>query len=99
MELIETPNLLEEKNKHIQKALSFGNTKVVNIQLQTGEKIAEHDSAADVVIIVRNGKVLFKVEGQSVEATPDTILHMEPKEKHSLTAMEPSDLLVLQITP
>jgi|SRR5690606_24132160 len=99
MELIKTPNLLEEKNKHIQKALSFGNTKVVNMQLQAGEKIAEHDSAADVVIIVRNGKVLFKVEGQSVEVTPDTILHMEPKEKHSLTAMEPSDLLVLQITP
>ncbi|WP_203340068.1 cupin domain-containing protein [Planococcus beijingensis] len=98
MELIETPNLLEEKNKHIHKALSFGKTKVVNMQLQTGEKIAEHDSAADVVIIVRSGKVSFNVEGQTVEVTPDTILHLNPKEKHSLTAIEPSDLLVLQIT-
>lgn len=99
MELIETPNLLEEKNKHIQKALSFGKTKVVNMQLQTGEKIAEHDSAADVVIIVRSGKVSFNVEGQTAEITPDTILHLKPKEKHSLTAMEPSDILVFQITP
>lgn len=98
MELIETPNALAEKNKHIQKALSFGKTKVVNMQLQAGEKIAEHDSAADVIIIVRSGKVSFDVEGQTVEVSPDNILHMDPKEKHSLTAIEPSDLLVLQIS-
>lgn len=98
MELIETPNALGEKNKHIQKALSFGKTKVVNMQLQAGEKIAEHDSAADVIIIVRSGKVSFDVEGQTVEVSPDNILHMDPKEKHSLTAIEPSDLLVLQIS-
>lgn len=98
MELIDTPNLLEEKNKHIHKAINFGKTKVVNMQLQTGEKIAEHDSAADVVIIVRSGKVSFNVEGQTVEVSPDNILHMDPKEKHSLTALEPSDILVLQIT-
>ncbi|MGH2316588.1 AraC family ligand binding domain-containing protein [Planococcus sp. SE5232] len=99
MELIETPNALGEKNKHVQKALSFGNTKVVNIQLQAGEKIAEHDSAANVIIIVRSGKVSFDVQGQTVEVSPENILHMDPKEKHSLTAIEPSDLLVLQITP
>lgn len=99
MELIETPILLGEKNKHIQKALSFGKTKVINMQLQSGEKIAEHDSIADVLIIVRSGKVSFIVEGETVEAAPDNILHMNPNEKHSLTAIEPSDLLVLQITP
>ncbi|TWT06661.1 hypothetical protein FQV26_02300 [Planococcus sp. CPCC 101016] len=99
MELIETPNALKEKSKHVQKALSFSKTKVVNIQLQAGEEIAEHDSPADVIIIVRSGKVLFSVEGETVEAAPDNILHMSPKEKHSLTAIEPSDLLVLQITP
>lgn len=99
MKLVETSRMLEEKQKHVQKALSFGNTQVVNIQLQTGEQIAEHDSPADVVIIVRSGRVAFTVEGQVVEAAPDNILHMDPKEKHSLTAMEPSDLLVLQIMP
>lgn len=97
MEIIGTPNLLGEKNKHVQKALSFGNTKVVNMQLQTGENIAEHDSVADVIIIVRSGKVSFSVEGETVVVTPENILHMSPKEKHSLLAIEPSDLLVLQI--
>lgn len=97
MEMIGTPNLLGEKNKHVQKALSFGNTKVVNMQLQTGENIAEHDSVADVIIIVRSGKVSFSVEGETVVVTPENILHMNPKEKHSLLAIEPSDLLVLQI--
>ncbi|ANU14299.1 hypothetical protein B481_2547 [Planococcus halocryophilus Or1] len=99
MELIETPNLLGEKSKHIQKALSFEKTKVVNIQLQAGENIPEHDSVADVLIIVRSGRVSFVVEDQVVEVTPENILHMQPKEKHSLTATEASDLLVLQIMP
>ncbi len=97
MKLIATPNVLEEKNKHVQKTLKFEQTSVVNIQLQTGEKIAEHDSAVDVLIIVRSGKVSFEVEGQTVIVTPENILHLEPKEKHSLIATEPSDLLVLQI--
>lgn len=99
MELIETPNVLGEKNKHVQKALSFGKTQVINMQLQRGEEIAEHDSMADVIIIVRSGKVSFVVEGQTVEALPENILHLSPKEKHSLRAIEASDLLVLQIAP
>lgn len=99
MELIKTPNLLDEKNKHVQKVVSFEKTKVVNMQLQVGENIPEHDSAADVLIIVRSGKLSFEVEGRIVEVTPENVLHLNPKEKHSLTALEASDLLVLQITP
>ncbi|AQU80576.1 MULTISPECIES: hypothetical protein [Planococcus] len=97
MELIGTPNLLTQKDKHIQKVVSFEKTKVVNIQLQVGESISEHDSAADVLVIVRSGKVSFNVENETIVVTPENILHMSPKEKHSLLAIEPSDLLVLQI--
>ncbi|ANU22157.1 hypothetical protein [Planococcus donghaensis] len=97
MEWIETPNLLGEKSKHVQKILSFENTNVVNIQLQIGETIPEYDSAADTLIVVWSGKVSFKVEGKVVEGTSENILHIKSNERHRLTALEPSDLVVLHI--
>lgn len=97
MELFETPYQLNEKNKHIQKVAGIGKTNIVNIQLQRGETVPEHDADADVVIIVRSGKVSFIVEGKTVEATAQNILHMNPLEKHSLEAVEDADLIVMQI--
>jgi len=99
MELIETPYMLGEKQKHIQKLTSFEKTTIVNIQLEKDEVILEHDADADVVIIVKKGKVTFKVEGKSIQLTNENILHMKPKEKHSLKADEASDLIVMQIKP
>lgn len=97
MELINTPYLLNEKQKNISKVLAFGQVNVVNMQLQLGETVAEHDVDADVLIIVKTGKVAFTVEGEEVEVSPQNILHMSPGEKHSLKALEVSDFIVLQI--
>lgn len=44
MEIIETPYLLEEKSKHINKLLKLENVFIANIQLKKGEIVAEHDS-------------------------------------------------------
>ena len=99
MNLISTPYRLEEKPKHIAKLMTLENASVVNIQLKKGEKIAEHDSKREVIIIVRKGAVIFEVEGTETVVTPNNVLHMSPLEKHSLRATEDSDLLVLQITP
>ena len=63
MNLIETPYLLEEKEKHVSKVVQFDNHHVMNIQLRTGEEIKEHDAKEYVLIVVRKGKVLFTVEG------------------------------------
>lgn len=99
MNLIPTPNKLGEKPKHIARLLTLDNATAVNIQLKTGETIAEHDSKREVLIIVRRGAVIFDVEGTETLVTQDNVLHMSPLEKHSLRATEDTDLIVLQITP
>ncbi|MGK7376792.1 hypothetical protein ACSFXN_03050 [Planococcus sp. 1R117A] len=97
MELMNTPYYIKDKAKHIQQVLNFEKTKIINIQLQQGETIPEHEVDADVAIIVKSGKVNFTVEGQPAEVSTERILYMAPHEKHSLTAIEASDLIVMQI--
>ena len=99
MDLISTTYRLEEKPKHIAKLMTLENVAVVNIQLKTGETIAEHDSKREVIIIVRRGAVIFDVEGTETLVIQDNVLHMSPLEKHSLRATEDTDLILLQITP
>ncbi len=97
MDLIKTPNRLEEKPKHIAKLMTLENVSVVNIQLKKGETIAEHDSKREVIIIVRKGAIVFDVEGTENLVTQDNVLHMSPFEKHSLRATEDTDLIVFQV--
>lgn len=99
MNLIETPYLLTEKEKHIQKVLKLDNVFISNIQLKIGEEIPEHDSKKEVIIAVRKGAVAFMVEGEEVIVTEENVLHMDPLEMHSLKAVEDTDLLVIQVTP
>lgn len=98
MKLIETEYQLGEKAKQAGKVAGVDNAEVLNIQLRKGEEIAEHDADREVFIIVRRGKVRFTVEGEPVEVTPENILHMAPLEKHSLHALEDSDVVVMKIS-
>lgn len=91
------PDQLEHKKKHIQKVTKFEKTNIVNMQLAAGEGINEHDADADVLIIVKSGKLQFTVEGEDVQVSPEVMMHMVPKEKHSLIAVEDSNILVIQI--
>jgi len=97
MKLIPTPFMLDEKAKNITRVLTTQNAIIANIQLKTGETIAEHDSSKEVVIVVRRGAVAFDVEGTETIVTKDNVLHMAPFEKHSLRATEDADILVIQI--
>lgn len=97
MKLISTPNVLNEKSKLAEKVFGTEKFNVLNIQLKAGESIPSHFTVYDVIIIVRSGVVTFTVEGETVELTSESILHMDPKENHSLEAKEDVDLLVVQI--
>ena len=97
MELFEMPYQLEQKKKHVQKVANFEKTNIMNMQLAAGQEIAEHDADADVLIIVKSGKLQFTVEGEVAEVSPGVMMRMVPKEKHSLKAIEDSDLMVIQI--
>ncbi len=97
MELINTPYQLDEKQKHIEKVLNLGYITIVNMQLQKGEVVAEHKVDADVLIVMKTGKVVFTVNGEDVEVSPQNILRMDAGERHRLKAVEASDLLVMQV--
>lgn len=97
MELYGMADQLDSKKKHVQKLLSFEKTNIVNIQLAAGEGIPAHDVDADVLIVVISGKVEFTVEEEVVEVSPDVMMRMTPKEKHSLMAIKDSNFLVIQI--
>lgn len=99
MELFETPLIIGEKAKHIQKVVNLPHVFLANIQLKTGEEIPAHDSQKDVLIVVRRGSVLFTTEGVETVVTPDNVLHIAPREMHDLKALEDTDILVFQITP
>ena len=96
MELFATPYHLSDKPKHIKPVLNIEKMKIVNIQLQEGETVPEHAVDMDVTIIAKSGRVNFLVEGETVEVSPEQVLYMAPLEKHSLTAIEASDLMVIQ---
>lgn len=97
MKLINTKSQLTEKQKHVEKIVEVDNAAVMNIQLRAGEEVAEHDANREVFIIVRKGKVRFTVEGELVDVTPENLLYMAPLERHSLHAVEDSDILVIQV--
>lgn len=97
MKLINTKSQLSEKQKHVEKIVQVDNAAVMNIQLRAGEEVAEHDANREVFIVVRKGKVRFTVEGEPVDVTPENLLYMAPLERHSLHAVEDSDILVIQV--
>lgn len=99
MELFNMPYQLDHKKKHVEKVTNFEKTNIVNMQLAAGQEIAEHDADADVLIIVKSGRLEFTVEGEVVEISPGVMMRMVPKERHSLKAVEDADLLVIQIKP
>lgn len=99
MKLFETKYQLNDKAKHLAKVATVDNATFTNIQLQAGEEIAEHDSKNEAFIIVRKGKIQFTVEGEPLIVTPESLLHMAPLEKHSLRALEDTDLVLIQVKP
>lgn len=94
MELYTIPADTEKK---LTKIASHEQYDLVSIQLAAGEGIPAHDAPHTVLIIVQSGKVLFTVEGKEQELVSSTILHMDPKEQHSLQAIEDCKLLLLKI--
>lgn len=98
MEVFETIDQLNETSKYVKKLLQFEGNQVVNIQLKAGETIPRHHAKENVLIVVRKGKVVFKVGVEKVELTNHQLLYMEPFEDHDLEAVEDVDLLVIKIS-
>ena len=98
MNLIGTPYVLGSKEKQITTVLKGENFDLMNIQLRVWEEVKEHYANANVLIVVRKGKVQFTVEGVEHTVTTGNILHMKPLEKYALKALEDSDIVVTKIS-
>ncbi|MEN1968496.1 cupin domain-containing protein [Lentibacillus sp. N15] len=69
---------------------------IMHIKLKEGEIIKEHDSPKHVFIFVQNGAVEFTVNQEAHVINAETILHMEPKERHALKALSDVSILVMK---
>lgn len=97
MNFFDTPYHLQNKQKHMAKLLDINSTQIVNIQLQAGQAIAQHHAKEHTIIIVRQGKIQFTVEGKQIILTNEAVLTMDPLEQHDLLAIEDTDLLLIKV--
>lgn len=59
-----------------------------------GEGLTEHTAARPAIVQVLSGRLRFTVEGDEVEMVPATWVHMSAGAAHSLTAVEPTVMLL-----
>lgn len=97
MFVISTPNVLKETDKLAEKVYDTDRYSALNIQLKKGESIPNHFAIDEVLIVVRKGVVSVTVGEETVELSNDELLHIDPKEPHSLEAKEDSDIIVVQV--
>lgn len=97
MQLVHVENLLAEKPKVLEKILTGSNCDVMNIQLQKGETVPEHNAPNEVIVVCRKGVVKFPVEGKENTLKENSVILLAPKEKHSLEALEDAELVVIKL--
>ncbi|WP_106495071.1 cupin domain-containing protein [Lentibacillus sp. Marseille-P4043] len=69
---------------------------IMHIKLMEGEVVKEHDSPKHVFIFVKSGSVEFTVNNETHTINAETILHMDPKERHALKALSDVSILVMK---
>lgn len=96
MEYVDVWHDVEKKTRYANRVMKREKFDVVDIHLKKGEEMGSHHAKEETLIIVRNGRVQFTVEGKNVELTNEGILQMDPYEEHDLKAIETTDLFLLK---
>lgn len=97
MNLITSSHDINDSRKHAVRLLKEEKFDCIHMHLKQGEKVSTHHAKTNVLIIVRTGLVEFDVEGEVITMTNEDILYLDPFEKHSLHALEESDLILVKI--
>lgn len=71
-----------------------GHLDVTVFAFDAGEGLTEHQASSDAVVQVLSGLLHFVVDGEELELTPGSWLHMDPGAPHSLTATVPTIMLL-----
>ena len=73
---------------------------LVQLSLQKNNEIPTYETDAIVLLIVLNGSAVIRTENESLETKGLQIVRLEPREAHSITALEnhTNILVVKQLT-
>ena len=69
--------------------------RAVALELEGGEELGDHHVRERVVVCVVSGRVVFDASGEAVEGGAGTVLTFDPGERHSVRAVEHSQLLLI----
>jgi len=72
-------------------------TEVTVFGFDAGEGLSEHQASRSAIVQVVKGQLVFTVDGEQLDAEPGFWLHMDPGTPHSLTAREPTAMLLTLI--
>jgi quercetin dioxygenase-like cupin family protein len=72
-------------------------TEVTVFGFDAGDGLSEHQASRSAIVQVVKGQLVFTVDGEQLDAEPGFWLHMDPGTPHSLTAREPTVMLLTLI--
>ena len=72
-------------------------TEVTVFGFDAGEGLSEHQASRAAIVQVLKGRLEVSAEGELLDAGPGFWLHMNPGTPHSLTAREPTIMLLTLI--
>lgn len=74
-------------------------TEVTVFGFDAGEGLSEHRASRVAIVQVMKGQLEFVVDGEHFVAEPGFWLHMDPGTPHSLSAREPTVMLLTLVEP
>jgi quercetin dioxygenase-like cupin family protein len=70
-------------------------TRAIVIHLPAGEQLQEHQVHERAYVVVADGEVTIEQAGETVTGGPGLLAHFEPNERHAITAVTDSRLLLV----
>lgn len=74
-------------------------TKIVAFEFDPGQELPDHAAFHPVLIQLLRGRVEFGLPDRTLELEPGQIVHLTPRLRHRVTALEPTTLLVTMLLP
>lgn len=75
-----------------------GGLNVVLLAMKAGDRLEEHSAPGPISLVIREGRIRFTVEGEAIEAGPETGLTCDAKVRHSVEALSDAACLLTVAT-
>jgi quercetin dioxygenase-like cupin family protein len=75
-----------------------GGLNVVLVAMRAGDRLEEHSAPGPISLVVREGRIHFTAEGETIEAGPETLLTCDAKVRHTVEALSDAVCLLNVVT-